>query len=61
MSYDSFKILKSTAVPIPIENVDTDQIIPRDFLKQQKEKDLVITYLGTGDLIKIIVSKMILY
>lgn len=28
-----FKTLKSTAVPLPIENVDTDQIIPARFLK----------------------------
>ena len=28
-----FKILQSTAVPLPIENVDTDQIIPKQFLK----------------------------
>ena len=27
------KILKSTAVPLPIENIDTDQIIPARFLK----------------------------
>ncbi len=33
MAYDKFKILKSTAVPLPIENVDTDQIIPARFLK----------------------------
>ena len=33
MAYDSFSILKSTAVPLPIENVDTDQIIPARFLK----------------------------
>lgn len=33
MGYDKFKILKSTAVPLPIENVDTDQIIPARFLK----------------------------
>ena len=33
MAYDSFKILTSTAVPLPIENVDTDQIIPARFLK----------------------------
>ena len=26
-------ILTSTAVPLPIENVDTDQIIPARFLK----------------------------
>lgn len=28
-----FNILTSTAVPLPIENVDTDQIIPARFLK----------------------------
>ncbi len=33
MAYDSFHILKSKAVPLPIENVDTDQIIPARFLK----------------------------
>tara|TARA_B100000579_G_scaffold287227_1_gene238202 strand:- start:15 stop:611 length:597 start_codon:yes stop_codon:yes gene_type:complete len=33
MAYDKFDILKSTAVPLPIENVDTDQIIPARFLK----------------------------
>ena len=33
MAYDSFSILKSTAIPLTIENVDTDQIIPARFLK----------------------------
>ena len=33
MAYDKFTTLKSTAVPMPIENVDTDQIIPARFLK----------------------------
>lgn len=33
MAYDKFHILKSTAVPLPIENIDTDQIIPARFLK----------------------------
>lgn len=33
MAYDSFSVLTSTAVPLPIENVDTDQIIPARFLK----------------------------
>ena len=28
-----FNILKSTCVPLPLENVDTDQIIPARFLK----------------------------
>src|ERR1022692_4278332 len=33
MAYDKFNILTSTAVPLPIENVDTDQIIPARCLK----------------------------
>jgi len=33
MAYDKFTILTSTAIPLPIENVDTDQIIPARFLK----------------------------
>ena len=38
MAYDKFTILKSTAVPMPIENVDTDQIIPARFLKATERK-----------------------
>jgi len=33
MAYDKFTVLTDTAVPLPIENVDTDQIIPARFLK----------------------------
>ena len=29
----SINIVKSTVVPLPIENIDTDQIIPARFLK----------------------------
>jgi len=38
MAYDKFNILRSTAVPLPIENVDTDQIIPARFLKATERK-----------------------
>ncbi|MCW5515387.1 3-isopropylmalate dehydratase small subunit [Muriicola sp. Z0-33] len=38
MAYDKFDILKSTAVPLPLENVDTDQIIPARFLKATERK-----------------------
>ncbi|HWB94682.1 MAG TPA: 3-isopropylmalate dehydratase small subunit [Puia sp.] len=38
MAYDKFSVLKSTAVPMPIENVDTDQIIPARFLKATERK-----------------------
>ncbi|MCK5134501.1 MAG: 3-isopropylmalate dehydratase small subunit [Bacteroidales bacterium] len=33
MSTKKFHTIESTAVPLPIENVDTDQIIPARFLK----------------------------
>ncbi|HEX8356654.1 MAG TPA: 3-isopropylmalate dehydratase small subunit, partial [Segetibacter sp.] len=39
MAYDKFTVLKSTAVPLPIENVDTDQIIPARFLKATERKN----------------------
>lgn len=42
MAYDKFNILTTTAVPLPIENVDTDQIIPARFLK-------AIERMGFGD------------
>jgi 3-isopropylmalate/(R)-2-methylmalate dehydratase small subunit len=38
MAYDKFTILKSSAYPLPIENVDTDQIIPARFLKATERK-----------------------
>ena len=38
MAYDKFTVLSSTAVPLPIENVDTDQIIPTRFLKATKRE-----------------------
>ncbi|MEM6641598.1 MAG: 3-isopropylmalate dehydratase small subunit [Bacteroidota bacterium] len=38
MAYDKFEVLTSTAVPLPIENVDTDQIIPARFLKATKRE-----------------------
>jgi 3-isopropylmalate/(R)-2-methylmalate dehydratase small subunit len=38
MAYDSFSVLTSSAVPMPIENVDTDQIIPARFLKATERK-----------------------
>ncbi|WP_445738037.1 3-isopropylmalate dehydratase small subunit [Mariniflexile sp.] len=38
MAYDKFTTLKSTAVPLPLENVDTDQIIPARFLKATKRE-----------------------
>ena len=33
MSIDKYTTINSSAVPLPIENVDTDQIIPARFLK----------------------------
>lgn len=38
MAYDKFTTISSPAVPLPIENVDTDQIIPARFLKAVERK-----------------------
>ena len=38
MAYDKFTRLTSSVVPLPIENVDTDQIIPARFLKATERK-----------------------
>jgi 3-isopropylmalate/(R)-2-methylmalate dehydratase small subunit len=38
MSYDKFSTITSPAVPLPVENVDTDQIIPARFLKAVERK-----------------------
>ena len=38
MAYDKFTNLQSSAVPMPLENVDTDQIIPARFLKATERK-----------------------
>ena len=50
MAYDKFKILNSSAVPLNIDNVDTDQIIPARFLKATERIGLVIIFLETGDI-----------
>jgi 3-isopropylmalate/(R)-2-methylmalate dehydratase small subunit len=49
MAYDKFTTLTSAAVPLPIENVDTDQIIPARFLKATERVGFVLnqsTYSG---------------
>ena len=38
MAYEKFNTLNSTAVPLNIDNVDTDQIIPARFLKATERK-----------------------
>ena len=38
MSYEKFTQLTSSAYPLPVENVDTDQIIPARFLKAVERK-----------------------
>lgn len=38
MAIEKFQKLKSSVVPLPIENVDTDQIIPARFLKAVERK-----------------------
>ena len=35
---DKFSTLTSTCIPLPVENIDTDQIIPARFLKATTRK-----------------------
>ena len=50
MAKTKFNIITSTCVPLPLENVDTDQIIPARFLKATtlKRSFSVITCFVTG-------------
>ncbi|MDD2381427.1 MAG: 3-isopropylmalate dehydratase small subunit [Mariniphaga sp.] len=38
MAYDKFSKITSPAIPLPVENVDTDQIIPARYLKAVERK-----------------------
>jgi 3-isopropylmalate/(R)-2-methylmalate dehydratase small subunit len=55
MAYDKFNILTSSAVPLPIENVDTDQIIPARFLKATERVGFGTTFSVTGDTTEMII------
>ena len=52
MPKEKFKTIISTAVPLPIENVDTDQIIPARFLKATTREGFGENLFETGDMIK---------
>ena len=41
MAIEKFKTIESSFVPLPYENVDTDQIIPARFLKATERKGFV--------------------
>lgn len=43
-----FNIIKSTCVPLPLENIDTDQIIPARFLKATDKEASARTCFATG-------------
>ena len=49
-----FDIITSTCVPLPLENVDTDQIIPARFLKAttREESSSEIIYSAIGAIIR---------
>ncbi|MDD3736803.1 MAG: 3-isopropylmalate dehydratase small subunit, partial [Bacteroidales bacterium] len=38
MKREKFTILESTCVPLPLENIDTDQIIPARFLSSTERE-----------------------
>lgn len=51
-----FNIITSTCIPLPLENVDTDQIIPARFLKATTvmKSFLATIYFATGDIIRMV-------
>ena len=50
------KIIQSTFVPLSVENIDTDQIIPARFLKATTKDGFGKTYFAIGDM-KIMMSQ----
>lgn len=47
---EKFITINSTAVPLAIEDIDTDQIIPARFLKATSREGLETTCLEIGDM-----------
>ena len=47
-----FNIITSTCIPLPLENVDTDQIIPARFLKATTRDETVTIFSAIGDIIR---------
>jgi 3-isopropylmalate dehydratase small subunit len=45
---NKIKTLISSAIPLPVENIDTDQIIPARFLKATSKKTLEKIFFGIG-------------
>ncbi|MDZ7633715.1 MAG: 3-isopropylmalate dehydratase small subunit [Bacteroidales bacterium] len=50
MAKEELNILESTCVPLAMENVNTDQIMPARFLKFNLQRALATTCSATGDL-----------
>jgi 3-isopropylmalate/(R)-2-methylmalate dehydratase small subunit len=51
MLKEKFEILETTCVPLPLENVDTDQIIPARFLSATTREGFGKNLSATGDMI----------
>ena len=47
-----FNVITSSCIPLPLENIDTDQIIPARFLKATDKKVWEIIFLETGDIMR---------
>ncbi len=50
---EKFTIYKGTSVPLMNDNIDTDQIIPKQFLKAIDKKGFGKTYFMNGAIAKI--------
>ena len=49
MAKEKLNILESTCVPLPLENIDTDQIIPARFLSATSREGFGENLSATGD------------
>ena len=57
---DKFKTFFGTVAPLDKNNIDTDAIIPRNILNQYHAPGLGLTYLMSGDTLKVVSLEMII-
>ena len=58
---EPFENVKSIVTPLDKVNVDTDQIIPKQFLKLVQKSDLENFYCLIGDMMNMKISNLILF
>lgn len=54
-----FNVITSSCIPLPLENVDTDQIIPARFLKAIDKKGMGENLFVIGDTMLMVLQRLI--